>query len=51
MSYRFRLDRIFFTTENTEDTEGESREMNNLEARGFDINNLIFPKPGIMKSS
>jgi hypothetical protein len=41
--YRFRLHRNdLLTTEGTEDTEGEKREMNNSNATGFDI---IFPIP------
>jgi|JI9StandDraft_1071089.scaffolds.fasta_scaffold95018_4 hypothetical protein len=35
--YRFRLHRNDLTAENTEDTEGENRDMNNSDATGFDI--------------
>ncbi len=38
MLYRFRLHRNDLTAENTEDTEGENRDLNHSDATGFDIN-------------
>ncbi len=43
--YRFRLHRNDLTAEAAENTERETREMNNSDATGFDINN--FPSKNL----
>ncbi len=49
--YRFRLHRNDLTAENTEDTEGENRDLNHSDATGFDITRKKLQKTRFLEET